>query len=80
MTSYDRKRMVWTFKYYIGLNTYVEVDGGLEYDDAQQAAEKAIKTNYPDKVHDMNLSGADWPTDPTVTLRDPDDIEELELL
>jgi hypothetical protein len=80
MTTYDRDRKVWTFKYYIGLPVNVEVEGGLEYNDAQQAAEKAIKANYPDKVHGMDLSGADWPINPTVTLRDPDDIEELELL
>jgi hypothetical protein len=80
MTSYNKDNKTWTFKYYIGVNAYVEVDGGLEYEEARQAAEKAIRANFADKVHDMDLSGADWPINPTVTLKDPDEIEELELL
>jgi hypothetical protein len=80
MTSFDRDKEEWTFRFAIGIVTHVKVDCNLDEADARSVAIKAIEANYADKTHDMQLGGTDWPINPTVTLLDPDErVEVVEL-
>ena len=70
MTSYDRDSKKWVFEAEITFTTYIEVDTDIDEREAIQKGTQALSEDFLDAVQGMELGGADWPSQPSVTLLD----------